>query len=40
MEEIQLKNKAFYWPADVVSLAEIYLDEIAVTEKEKDETFN
>ena len=35
MEEIQLENEAVDWPAPVISLAEVGLNETAVTEKEK-----
>ena len=35
MEEIQLENEAVDWPAPVISLAEVDLNETAVTEKEK-----
>lgn len=37
MEEIQLENEAVDWPAPVISLAEVDLNETAVTEKEKKE---
>ena len=35
MEKIKLGNQAVYWPGDVITLSEVDLSKIAVTEKKK-----